>query len=294
MEQTSPPTFGLVHSFYAIMGGFAFIPSYDVDTSTLKQALFALPVQICSDHPVRVPDINGLIYIMKYFPHLIAGIPEDAILDRAQSNGLSKALLIVQVGWFCTNCASRLIQHLPLSLLEVTTAAHAFCTMITYVVWWSKPLNVPAPLIMVGNEAQEVYALLECSPRCYHEALKIARRMAAGDSSIPTKGKPKDIILAANALQRLFRTGQTPEKPPPRPFKDTRDSSPATNHGSSHSGASTLISIGVSPILYGPVHFLAWNDHFPTALERRLWRVSSVCWTLTTAREREKNRMYNK
>jgi len=40
-----------------------------------------------------------------------------------------------------------------------------------------------------------------------------------------------------------------------------------------------LITIAVSPVIYGILHFLAWNDHFPTPLERVLWRVSSVVVT---------------
>ena len=98
------------------------------------------------EEPQTGLSFRALIYIMKHFPHLITDVSEDTILDRAQSNCISKALLIVQVGWFCANCASRLIQHLPLSLLEVSTAAHALCTLLTYVVWWSKPLNIPEPI----------------------------------------------------------------------------------------------------------------------------------------------------
>ena len=253
------------------------MPSYDDDASTLKKTLFALPVQIDPHHPVHVPNFKALIYIMKYFPHLIANIPEEAILDRAQSNGLSKAPLIVQVGWFCTNCASRLIQALLLSLLEVSTASHAFCTLLTYFVWWSKPLNVPAPIIIVGNEAQEVHALLGCSDEVYYEALEMARRMAAGDSSIPTEGKPKNIILAANALEGLLRTDQTPEEPPHPPFKDTFHSSPSSIENESRKDPlyEWLIAT-VSPILYGLIHLLAWNDHFPTTRECLVWRGSSI------------------
>jgi hypothetical protein len=39
------------------------------------------------------------------------------------------------------------------------------------------------------------------------------------------------------------------------------------------------VTTAISPILYGLVHFLAWNDHFPTPLERLLWRVFSIIVT---------------
>jgi hypothetical protein len=156
---------------------------------------------------VDVPKINTLMYIMEHFPHIITGITEDYILDQAASSSLSKALLIIQVAWFCTNCASRLFQGLPLSLLEVSTAAHSFCTLLTYFVWWSKPLNVAAPTLLREKEAREVYALLKCSDYEYDKALEVAQKRAAGDSSMPTGpyGSEK-IVLAAGALQHLLPT----------------------------------------------------------------------------------------
>jgi hypothetical protein len=88
---------------------------------------------------VDMLNFHSFVYIMKHFPEIIPDIPEESITG---SSNLRKALLIVQVGWFCTNCASRLIQRLPLSLLEVSKAAHAFCALLVYFVWWSKPLNI--------------------------------------------------------------------------------------------------------------------------------------------------------
>jgi hypothetical protein len=112
------------------------------DTLNAEESLFEISTN--PRHTIDVPKSETLIYIMKYFPHVITDITEEYILGRAESSSLGKAILIVQVGWFCTNCASRLFQRLPLSLLEVSTAAHAFCTLLTYFVWWSKPINVPA------------------------------------------------------------------------------------------------------------------------------------------------------
>ena len=145
-----------------------------------------------------------LIYIMEHFPHIITDITEDCILDQAASRSLSKALLIVQVAWFCTNCTSRLFQHLPLSLLEVSTATHAFCTLLTYFVWWLKPLNVATPTLLREKDAWEVYALLKCSDDEYVEALANARKRAAGDSSMLTGPHISEkTVLAAEALQHL-------------------------------------------------------------------------------------------
>jgi len=299
VEQTSP-TFGFVHAFFAIMGGFAFPSEYDDKTSTVDENLFTLPVQRGAVY--KVPSFHGLVYIMKHFPHLITNVPEETILGLAQSDSISKALLIVQVGWFCTNCASRLDQNLPLSLLEVTTAAHAVCTLLTYVVWWSKPLNIPEPIVLRGKEAQEVWALLRCSSIEYDEALEMAQRMAGGMAAgVPREGDRAMIFLAANALLRILQMGKIPEKPPSdlfvgrilgrvvtgisgrfsvRVLRGIFDSLPGSFRNASRNDPVVEWTItAVSPILYGLIHLLAWSDHFPTPLERRIWRVSSVVVT---------------
>ena len=257
------------------MGGFAFYGSYDDDDHTVEESLFQISTK--PRHRVEVPKTNTLIYIMEHFPHIITDITEEYILDRAEYSGLSKALLIVQVVWFCTSCAQRLFEGLPLSLLEVSTAAHAFCTLLTYFVWWSKPMNVAAPTIMREKKAQEVYALLKCSDKEYDEALEMARKKAAGDSSTPTgPHRSAKLVLAAGALQHL----------PPRPPHDQRFHNherslvPGIFNSKSHNKTrDEFRTLAISPIVYGLVHFLAWNEHFPTPLESLLWRVCSVVVT---------------
>ena len=272
VEQTPQPRFGLVHAFYAGMGGFAFYASYDDDTPKSYFEISTNPR--CT---IDIPKFDTLIYIMKHFPHIITDIPEEEILDRAASSSLSKALLVFQVAWFCTNCASRLFQHLPLSLLEVSTAAHAFCTLLTYVVWWSKPLNVATPTLLREKEAREVYALLKCSDDEYDKALDTAQKRAAGDFAMSTgpDGSEK-IVLAAGALQHL----PIPERPPrsQRFHSHDRILAPGASNDA-NADFSTFMSLAISPVLYGLGHFLAWSDQFPTPLERLLWRVSSFVVT---------------
>lgn len=254
------------------MGGFAFCGSYNDET--------LLELSTNPRYTVEVADADTIIYIMKRFPHIITDITEEYILDRAESSSLSKALLIFQVGWFCTNCASRLAQGLPLSLLEVSTAAHAFCTLLTYFVWWSKPLNVAAPTLMREQGAREVYALLKCSSSEYNQALEMAKKREAGDSSTLTgTHESKKIILAANALQHLLT--QTSEKPPEF---SCHEEFPLSAPGYMAIRGSKRLSneaaiMAICPILYGLVHFLAWGDQFPTTMERLLWRVSSFLVT---------------
>jgi len=276
-EQTSP-TFGFVHAFYAIMGGFAFLSECDDQTSAVDESLFTLPVQIRATY--EVPSFHGILYIMKHFPHLITNVPEKTILGLAQSDSISKTLMYVQLGWFCVNCASRLFQHLPLSLLEVSTAAHALCTLLTFVVWSSKPLNIPEPIVLRGKEAWEVYALLKCSRGEYEEALEKAQEMvqeqapeqasetasekalgtapgvASGDSSTLIGGKPVNITPAANALLGILQMGRTPEEPPfDRAIHGTVQAFPGSFENNFHKATCRVDSYGRLPDTLRPDTF---------------------------------------
>ncbi len=127
--------FTLEHAFYATMGGFAiaFPPAND---GTEGRA--TLTVENIRSLIEREPDF----IIPKLQVHLTS------ITDRSKSTSLGKALLSVQVAWFCLTCASRLAQRLPLSLLEVSTLAHGVCTLASYAVWWFKPLNIDEPTLI--------------------------------------------------------------------------------------------------------------------------------------------------
>ena len=278
IEQTAQPHFGLVRAFYAVMGGFAFDGSFDDNKPTVEES--DLEIAANPRGTVDVPRFETLIYIMKHFPHIILNIPEETILDRAESSSLKKVFLIVQGAWFGMNCASRLFQGLPLSLLEVSTAGHIFCALFTYLAWWSKPMNVAAHTLLRGKEAQELHALLKCSSDEYDEALGMATKRAAGESSTPTGPQESaKIVLAANALQRLL---PNPERPPLNTgFKNPDGGLFPWNLGNKAPNEAfyAVITIIISPIPYGLVHLLAWSNKFPTTFERLLWRVSSFAIT---------------
>ena len=211
---------------------------------------------------------------MRYFPDIIPDISEESITDRAGSNPMSKTLLIIQVGWFCANCLLRLIQKLPLSLLEVSTAAHGFCTLLTYLVWWSKPQNIAEATPMKGERAREVHALLMCSQKEYSLALNRARRMAAGHA--PRRNEQERIDLAANALQHILPSSRA-DLPQNNFHTYFFSAAPGTSHTYLLPGRflCTRIPMIIAPILYGLPHFLGWSELFPTPLEKLFWRIST-------------------
>ena len=253
------------------MGGFAF----EIQTSSEA----GIGPTSSSTHR-DVLNLQGFLYIMKNFPDIIPDISEESITDRVEYSPLSKALLIVQVGWFCASSISRFIQHLPLSLLEVSTASHGFCTLLTYFVWWSKPQNIAEATPITGRRAKEVHALLTCSEEEYSKALCVMRRTVAGDFSMPRNNhKQGRISLAANALRHLL---PTPEAPPPKaPFLSAFLSwSPGSLRCYLlEPNMYEVIPMVIAPLIYGLPHFIGWNQLFPTPLERQIWRISTCVVT---------------
>ncbi|PSR77220.1 hypothetical protein PHLCEN_2v8000, partial [Hermanssonia centrifuga] len=147
----------LTHGFYTIMGGYAF------DASGESPFLPGRYTQ-------AVLTVHGVTWLMENDPSLIPDLSADMIMDKSKADALAKALLLIQALWFCMNCLSRLAQRLPLSLLEVTTVAHALCTFITYLLWWNKPLNIHQPTLISETKARETCAVMwMASPiKLYH------------------------------------------------------------------------------------------------------------------------------
>ncbi len=103
---------------------------------------------------------DGVRFLMKHDLDLIPDLSIESITDRAAFSSLGKAVLFFQVAWFCLNCASRLGEHLSLSLLEVSTLAHGICTLASFAVWSYKPQNIDEPtwISTSGSSAKEVRA----------------------------------------------------------------------------------------------------------------------------------------
>ncbi|EKM56215.1 uncharacterized protein PHACADRAFT_257318 [Phanerochaete carnosa HHB-10118-sp] len=149
----------LVHSFYAAMGGFVL----EVDTSLIPAAA---PAPQSSSYRTRfILTAQGVCFLMKHAPELVPDLSAISIRNRCQSDALTKALLVVQLLYFCISCALRLAQALPLSLLEISTFVHAVCAVATYAVWWKKPFNVAEPTVITGEGIEEFAAYLLMASR---------------------------------------------------------------------------------------------------------------------------------
>lgn len=212
-QRRHPWTF--THGFYAAMGGFV------IDTS---------PTPIWGAHTRFTLTPEGLVWVMEHAPDLIPDISEKSILDRSKADSVAKALLVWQVFYFMVSCASRHAQSLPLSLFEVSTLAHALCTIVTYIVWWRKPLNVGEPTLIQGEKAQEIAALLlmYSTPQAYYLAglfnpstdaefnYLTFRKNSSDDAITPLEErKHRSLLIAANEPVHIGMHTFTPNSKEP-------------------------------------------------------------------------------
>jgi hypothetical protein len=111
-----------MHSFFAVMGGFAF------DTSNVpKEEKFLLGSR---DRVTLHPD--AVESLAQEAPLLLLDISQAAIADKCKANALAKGIVCLQAVWFTIQCVFRLSQGLSISLLELNTFAHAICALVIY------------------------------------------------------------------------------------------------------------------------------------------------------------------
>lgn len=109
------------HGFFAVMGGF----------------------MLCEqDKPPIVLDPTEL---ESYLQSGEIDITEKEIRDKSRGDVLSKGLVVVQTGWFILQCIARCVEHLPITEIELVTLAFATLNLISYGLWWDKPLGVQCP-----------------------------------------------------------------------------------------------------------------------------------------------------
>jgi hypothetical protein len=113
----------------------------------------------------------------------IINIPGDEIADKSKGDALSKGIALLQGLWFILQILVRFIQHLPVSELEVATLAFAVVNILTWLLWWHKPLHVQLPILVGPAEV------------------------------VPAATTPTEAVPPSSALHLTLRSPQLPRHP---------------------------------------------------------------------------------
>jgi len=68
------------------------------------------------------------------------------ISGRSKSDGLSKAMVLIQTSWFVAQCIGRHVKGLYITPAELSTLAFAALNGLMYFLWWHKPLDCRIPV----------------------------------------------------------------------------------------------------------------------------------------------------
>ena len=111
----------MVHAFYADSGGF------------VLQARDSYPF------PVTAKQIQYLI-TSKYMD--VPAITRAEIWDKSKADRFAKYVACLQAGWLVLQVAARAVQHLPITLLELSTVVLISCTAVTFFFWFCMTLSL--------------------------------------------------------------------------------------------------------------------------------------------------------
>jgi hypothetical protein len=197
-------------------------------------------------------------------PRLFTALPYINPQDLEKANrgdALVKLIAILQVSWLVVQLLIRTIRHLPSSQLEIAVLAFSFSSSITYLILWDHPQGVDWRTGIQANrlpEYLELRMIAQRGPRFLWTWKRTRSNMDGNLNLIPI---PND------ASHEIGANGEDPSRIEKWAFY---------NNGE-------VLSVVFGSILggtvFGGLHCLAWNSHFPTSIELLLWRISSVLMT---------------
>lgn len=208
--------------------------------------------------------------------------------DKGKGNSVAKALACLQASSLIVECIARMVSKLPLTLLEIHIVIQVLCTIVTYYLWWHKPLDVREPiLITILPEPEEQHqvpyeglAATSGYPGSYRQPLLTTSSIAPFLS----------LDAAKEDLKRQKEQGHSwgdSEKENEEPLYVTRRGPPellTTAYQASYDLVRYFISKRRRMMLFETfltvpisfMHSLAWNSHFPTLFELWMWRACSI------------------
>lgn len=234
------------HAFYANAGGFyLYTPDFKPIPMDEKQLLYLIR--------------QGYIEYPSLSTHQID--------DKNKVDVLLRILSVGQITWFTSSLIARRVQGLVITGMELTTAAFILCSLGTTYCWWNKCADVIVPEKITTTTTMTKIIL-----------------DAGNASAAPYHRTPLDFISREewhwslywthwiNILRRLHIVF-APKALPHDRIENTL--------WLDLSARGSMAAFMTMCLAYSAIFVAGWNDHFPTTIERMLWRVSSLSMMVT-------------
>ena len=173
---------------------------------TMTHAQFAL------DFGFETSSAGGPLYLQEIIELIAKGeisqppISEEELQSRGDSNWLVKIIALLQIFWFALQTLFRTIQHLQVTPLEVLVIAFVFCSIFTYMFYWSKPQNVEYTVLIPQEVQTSDYTTIALTQshegvQGQQEASKLTTRTT---SRLPEEYSVRAACIACLVLMTLF------------------------------------------------------------------------------------------
>jgi hypothetical protein len=243
--------------------------------------------------PLRMLSLQDIEELVKKDEIEYPIISKEEIKDKSKGDALAKGLVLIQTTWFLLQCVARGVQHLSLTELELATAAFAVLNIVTYVLWWDKPLNVECPV--------QVRKKHVCGQGGGGEVARGEQETGQGESrerSGALAGGMRERMTFASRVRdwwsrfwhwwsriNVWEAVETVFVVVFGPFGSMIDEDEDDDtffagknedeyqHGKALSGALVI------SMVFGGIHCIGWLLSFPSHTEQHLWRISSVAIT---------------
>jgi len=250
----------LTHGFFAIMGGFMEYEGNQPIRVLLPDELESYSLTGNGDSP---------------------RLSKAEIDDKSKGDAISKGVVILQTGWFVTQCIARGLQGLPITELELATVAFATLNLIIYVLWWDKPQNVQRGVRVYkkritespidDGDAEETIGFWVA----FQDALSdIPSATVRG----PVLGEFKDSHwLIRVLLWSLVKPVDIllPDDEEDIKFEKRVNTFYPARWATSSQNTLLLLVVAIT-LVFGAIHCLGWSFDFPSSLEKTLWRAASL------------------
>ncbi|KDR79743.1 hypothetical protein GALMADRAFT_62095 [Galerina marginata CBS 339.88] len=279
------------HGYFIQMGGFML---YD------------------NNKPIGVLSPNELDRLIKEEKVAMPQTTEQEIQDRSKSDGLSKALVIIQTTWFISQCIARRVQGLIITELELATLAFASVNGVMYMFWWFKPLDVQTTvrvdLLLLSPQRPKVpvdpevvqETEIECENLIPSSEVSSRPYKSIKDSKFqdlcssvwwlisgilfrwPTTG----VRAVLTRIRDIFKSDEIDKGAVGVPmFYTSYTGSLSTKQQYEETYAAFIVfySLPSVGILFGAIHCAGWGFSFPSLIEANTWRVSSAIITSVPA-----------
>ncbi|MCJ1385144.1 hypothetical protein MMC17_008263 [Xylographa soralifera] len=233
-------------------------PSTESQYPTIKSS----QSQIQSEQDVLLPHVpwrgtwalSAVQLLYAYHTGIISDIPRlsiEELSDRSKGDALIKTFALVQITWLIIQIIARACQNLAVTLLEISVLAIAGCAVATYILLWHKPQDVMVPTYIDAADILTRAQVAELAARSHVSTLMVKEFWLHG---VAVRVMADNIFPTTHGL--------------PIRLTPLSDKTVYLNP--------VIVGFGFGGVIFGAIHLIAWNFHFPTAVEQLLWRISSL------------------